>query len=55
MFADPILATAVLDRLSHHAHIVPITGDSFRTKDRRPPANGKTASNDAPTTKTRAK
>jgi DNA replication protein DnaC len=41
MFADPILATAVLDRLVHHAHIVPITGESYRTKDRRPPANGR--------------
>lgn len=38
MFADPILAGAVLDRLVHHAHVVPISGDSFRTKDRRPPA-----------------
>jgi len=40
MFADPILATAVLDRLVHHAHIIPITGESYRTKDRKPPANG---------------
>jgi hypothetical protein len=38
MFADPILATAVLDRLVHHAHIIPIMGDSYRTKDRRPPS-----------------
>lgn len=38
MFADPILATAVLDRLVHHAHIIPITGESYRTRDRRPPA-----------------
>ena len=37
MFADPILATAVLDRLVHHAHIIPIAGDSYRTRDRRPP------------------
>lgn len=36
MFADPILATAVLDRLVHHAHIIPIAGESYRTKDRRP-------------------
>jgi DNA replication protein DnaC len=45
MFVDPILATAVLDRLIHHAHIVPIAGDSYRTKDRRPPqvAAGKPA------------
>jgi len=40
MFADPILATAVLDRLVHHAHIVPIAGDSYRTKDRKPPTGG---------------
>jgi DNA replication protein DnaC len=40
MFADPILATAVLDRLVHHAHIIPIAGESYRTKDRRPPATG---------------
>lgn len=38
MFADPILATAVLDRLIHHAHIIPIVGDSYRTKDRKPAA-----------------
>jgi DNA replication protein DnaC len=41
MFADPILATAVLDRLVHHAHIVPIIGDSYRTKDRKPSAGAK--------------
>ena len=49
MFADPILATAVLDRLVHHAHIIPITGESYRTKDRKPPANGR------PKAKTEAK
>ncbi len=38
VFADPILATAVLDRLVHHAHIIPIMGESYRTKDRRPPS-----------------
>jgi DNA replication protein DnaC len=37
MFVDPILATAALDRLIHHAHVVPIIGDSYRMKDRRPP------------------
>jgi DNA replication protein DnaC len=36
MFADPNLATAVLDRLVHHAHIILIMGESYRTKDRRP-------------------
>jgi DNA replication protein DnaC len=38
MFADSILATAVLDRLVHHAHIIPIAGESYRTKDHRPPS-----------------
>lgn len=37
MFIDPILATAVLDRLVHHAHVIPIAGESYRTRDRRPP------------------
>jgi DNA replication protein DnaC len=25
----------MLDRLLHHAHIVPITGESYRLKDKR--------------------
>jgi len=37
MFADPILATAILDRLVHHARVIPIAGESYRTRDRRPP------------------
>jgi DNA replication protein DnaC len=37
MFVDPILANAALDRLIHHAHVVPITGESYRMKDRRQP------------------
>jgi len=35
MFVDPILATAVLDRLVHHAHIVPIIGASYRTREQK--------------------
>ena len=31
---DPVLATAVLDRLLHHAHIINIRGNSYRLKDR---------------------
>lgn len=34
LFANPLLASAALDRLLHHAHILTITGDSFRN----PPA-----------------
>lgn len=33
VFPDPIIASAVLDRLVHHAHLVPIVGESFRMKD----------------------
>mgnify|MGYP000850436059 FL=1 len=31
---DPVLATAVLDRLLHHAHIINIRGNSYRLKNR---------------------
>jgi DNA replication protein DnaC len=31
-----VLATAVLDRLLHHAHILNIRGNSYRLKDRLP-------------------
>ncbi|MCS3915613.1 DNA replication protein DnaC [Caldanaerobacter subterraneus subsp. tengcongensis MB4] len=31
---DPVLATAALDRLLHHAHIINIRGNSYRLKDR---------------------
>jgi DNA replication protein DnaC len=32
---DQTLTAAMLDRLLHHAHIVQITGDSYRLKDKR--------------------
>ncbi|MCI0407156.1 MAG: IS21-like element helper ATPase IstB [Acidobacteria bacterium] len=35
LFANPLLASAALDRLAHNAHHVVITGDSFRAKGRR--------------------
>jgi len=31
---DPVLATAVLDRLLHHCHVVNIRGNSYRLKDK---------------------
>lgn len=33
-FADPLLASAGLDRLSHRAHVIIMTGASYRAKDR---------------------
>ena len=33
VFADSILANAILDRLLHHSHIVKITGPSYRLKN----------------------
>ena len=33
VFPDAVIASAVLDRLVHHAHLVPIVGDSFRMKE----------------------
>jgi len=35
IFNDSILATAILDRLLHHATVVNIKGDSYRLKDRK--------------------
>ncbi|GMA58100.1 IstB helper protein [Alicyclobacillus sacchari] len=34
LFGDGVLATAVLDRLLHHAHILNIRGQSYRLKDK---------------------
>ena len=35
VFTDPIIATAILDRMLHHSHIINIRGDSYRLKDKR--------------------
>jgi len=35
LFQDPLLASAGLDRLLHHAEVLVITGDSFRAQGRR--------------------
>ncbi len=34
MMSDEAIATATLDRLLHHSHIISLNGDSFRMKDR---------------------
>ena len=33
--ADTVIATAVLDRLLHHSHVLNIRGESYRLKDKR--------------------
>ena len=35
MFGDPVVATAILDRLLHHSHDVTIRGDSYRLREKR--------------------
>jgi DNA replication protein DnaC len=35
LFGDPLLASAGLDRLAHHAEVLVITGHSFRAQGRR--------------------
>jgi DNA replication protein DnaC len=34
VFADEVLATAILDRLLHHCDVISINGPSHRLKDR---------------------
>ena len=34
LFGDPLLASAAMDRLLHHAHVVDIGGDSYRSSRR---------------------
>lgn len=35
VFGDPVVATAILDRLLHHSHVIMIRGDSYRLKEKR--------------------
>ena len=35
VFADPVVATAILDRLLHHSHVVTIRGESYRLRAKR--------------------
>jgi DNA replication protein DnaC len=35
VFGDAVVATAILDRLLHHSHVVTIRGDSYRLKAKR--------------------
>jgi len=40
VFANDLLASAALDRLTHHAHTLVIRGDSYRQRSRRKEAAG---------------
>ncbi len=35
VFGDPVVATAILDRLLHHSCVVTIRGDSYRLREKR--------------------
>jgi DNA replication protein DnaC len=35
VFGDAVVATAILDRLLHHSHVVTIRGDSYRLRAKR--------------------
>jgi len=35
MLGDEVVATAILDRLLHHSHIVTIKGESYRLREKR--------------------
>lgn len=41
MFTGRLAATAILDRLVHHCHILSITGDSYRVKGSKQSVKGK--------------
>jgi DNA replication protein DnaC len=47
VFGDPVVATAILDRLLHHSQIITIRGDSYRLREKllqkAGPAPGPTA------------
>ena len=43
VFPDAVIASAVLDRLVHHAHLVPIVGESYRMKQLKTRKKGRTA------------
>jgi DNA replication protein DnaC len=44
VFGDPIVATAILDRLLHHSHVINIKGDSYRLRETQQAGRLKTAS-----------
>jgi DNA replication protein DnaC len=47
LFGDPLLASAAMDRLLHHSHVIKLVGDTFRNppakRQRRPKPTKKEA------------
>jgi len=43
VFGDPVVATAILDRLLHHSQVITIRGDSYRLREKRRAGLVKTA------------
>ena len=35
IFGDPVIATAILDRLLHHSHVINIRGESYRLREKK--------------------
>lgn len=35
IFGDPVIATAILDRLLHHSHVINIKGESYRLREKQ--------------------
>ena len=35
VLGDPVIATAILDRLLHHSHVINIRGESYRLREKR--------------------
>ena len=33
IFFDAVVTNAIMDRVLHHAHVIPISGKSYRLKD----------------------
>lgn len=49
VFGDAVVATAILDRLLHHSHVITIRGDSYRLRSKRRSGLAHTASPTAAT------
>ncbi len=48
VLGDQVVATAILDRLLHHSHVLTIRGDSYRLREKRRSGLIKAASEPAP-------